>query len=135
VTALLVPPLSLVYVVGACMLLRRARPRLGRIIAWAGLLGLIVLATPAVGYTLLGLLGRDLPVTPLPDDPPQAIVILSADISRAGVQRRDPARRRHSLHLPGHQCLAHAPRAAGVRPDLAGGYRGADRSRPRTAVL
>jgi uncharacterized SAM-binding protein YcdF (DUF218 family) len=81
-TALLVPPLSLVYLTAAGLLLRRARPHLGRIFAWTGLLGLIVLAMPAVGYTLIGLLGRDLPVTPPPADPPQAIVILSGDISR-----------------------------------------------------
>jgi uncharacterized SAM-binding protein YcdF (DUF218 family) len=83
-TALLVPPLSLVYLAAAGLLLQHVRPRLGRIVAWASLLGLIALAVPAVGFTLMALLERGLPLTPPPDDPPQAIVILSGDISRTG---------------------------------------------------
>ncbi len=83
-TALLIPPLSLVYLAAAGLLLRRARPLRGRIVVWASLLGLITLAVPAVGYSLIAMLERSLPLTPPADDPPQAIVILSGDISRTG---------------------------------------------------
>lgn len=83
-TELLVPPLSLAYLAIAGLLVARVRPRLGWVIAWAGLIGLLALAIPAVGFTLMNALGLDLPLTPPPNDPPQAIVILSADISRIG---------------------------------------------------
>lgn len=83
-TELLVPPLSLAYLAIAGLLVARVRPRLGWMIAWSSLLGLVALAVPAVGFTLLNALGLGLPLTPPPNDPPQAIVILSADISRIG---------------------------------------------------
>ena len=82
--ALLIPPVSLMLLAMAGLLIgrryRRARPRSGLV----GLLGLLVLAMPGVGGGLVLALERNLPMTPPPDAPPQAIVILGGDLGRAG---------------------------------------------------
>jgi uncharacterized SAM-binding protein YcdF (DUF218 family) len=85
--ALLVPPTSLLFLALAGLFILRWRQRAGRLLLWCGLLGLLVLALPAVGGSLLVTLEQGLPLTPPQNAPPQAIVILAAEIRRV----RDPA--------------------------------------------
>lgn len=82
-TAFLVPPLNLLPVCLAGALIARRHRRAGVAILALGLGGLLLLATPLVSQSLLVSLERDLPLTPPPDDPPQAIVILSAELVRS----------------------------------------------------
>jgi uncharacterized SAM-binding protein YcdF (DUF218 family) len=85
-TALLVPPISMLLVALVGLMMDRRRSRIGRFLTWAGLAGLLVLAMPLVGGSLMIALERDLPLTPPPDMPPQAIVILGGDVVRGGTQ-------------------------------------------------
>ena len=82
--ALLVPPVSLVFVALIGLPIERRHRPIGRFLAWFGVLGLLVLALPAVSGLLLTSLERNLPLTPPPDQPPQAIVILGGDVQRGG---------------------------------------------------
>jgi uncharacterized SAM-binding protein YcdF (DUF218 family) len=84
--ALLVPPTSLLFVALAGLLIEWRFRRVGRTLVWIGVLGLLILAMPAVGNSLLVALERDLPLTPPADQPPQAIVILGGDIQRGQIQ-------------------------------------------------
>jgi uncharacterized SAM-binding protein YcdF (DUF218 family) len=81
-TALLVPPISLLLVALAGCLIERRFRRMGRLLIWAGLLGLLVLALPATSASLMMALERDLPLRPPPDSPPRAIVVLGGDVVR-----------------------------------------------------
>lgn len=76
----LLPPLGLVWAALAGVLLpwRRA----GRVVAGAALAGVLVLAMPYASRSLLVALQRDLPVRPLPEAPPGAVVILGGDAAR-----------------------------------------------------
>jgi len=80
----LLPPLNLVIAILACLALTRAWPRLGRWLIGISAVLLLVLALPAVGSTLLRSLETDLPTTPRGSNPPAAIVILGAEITRTG---------------------------------------------------
>jgi uncharacterized SAM-binding protein YcdF (DUF218 family) len=84
--ALLVPPVSLVFVALVGLLIERRYRRIGRFLEWFGVLGLLVLAMPAVGGFLLVTIERNLPLSPPPDQPPQAIVVLGGDTLRGGSQ-------------------------------------------------
>ncbi len=75
--AILLPPMLFLFLGLAGLLIARW-------LAWFGMLGLLVLAVPAVGTGMYVVLERDLPLTPPPDAPPQAIVVLGGDISRSG---------------------------------------------------
>jgi uncharacterized SAM-binding protein YcdF (DUF218 family) len=68
----------------AGLLIAQWSRRAGVVLAWFGMLGLLLLAVPAVATGMYMVLEWDLPLTPPPDAPPQAIVILSGDISRSG---------------------------------------------------
>jgi uncharacterized SAM-binding protein YcdF (DUF218 family) len=83
---LLVPPISLLLVAIAGVLIGRRRRRIGRCLTWAGLAGLLILAMPVAGGSLMIVLERNLPLTPPPDSPPQAIVILGGDVVRGGIR-------------------------------------------------
>jgi uncharacterized SAM-binding protein YcdF (DUF218 family) len=85
-TALLVPPICLLLLAVAGTLITRRRARAGRILGWIGLAGLVILAMPGAGAALMIALERDLPLTPPPDAPPQAIVILGGDVVRGGIR-------------------------------------------------
>ncbi len=79
-TVLLVPPLNLALIAAFTFFLLRRRP--GRAIVGVALVGLVVLALPAVGNALLVSLER-LPqprATDLPAAPPGAIVVLGAEL-------------------------------------------------------
>jgi len=84
--ALLLPPMSLLLVALVGLLVELRFRRIGRVLLWTGLLGLLVLATPLVGGSLIVSLERDLPLTPPPDLTPQAIVILGGDVLRGGAR-------------------------------------------------
>ena len=106
--ALLLPPVSLVFVALIGLLIERRHRPIGRFLAWFGVLGLLVLALPAVSGLLLMSLERNLPLTPPPDRPPQAIVILGGDIQPAAARRcsRISARCRWSACAPARCCIA-----------------------------
>lgn len=76
---LVLPPVNLLLLVIAGLVLTRFRPRAGRIVMVVGLGGMLLLSMHAVSTPMLALLERNLPVTPPPDAPPAAIVILSGD--------------------------------------------------------
>jgi uncharacterized SAM-binding protein YcdF (DUF218 family) len=82
--ALLVPPVSLVLVTLIGLSIERRQRTIGRSLAWFGVLGLLALSLPAVSGLLLTSLARNLPLTPPPDRPPQAIVVLGGDVQRGG---------------------------------------------------
>jgi len=76
-SVVLIPPLNLLA--AACAGAILCRHRAGRILLAIGLSGLVLLALPLVAGSLLCGLETGLPLTPDHADPPQAIVILSAD--------------------------------------------------------
>jgi uncharacterized SAM-binding protein YcdF (DUF218 family) len=81
VSALLLPPLNLVLVCAAGVMLCRARPRLGRAIALGALLLLVLFSTPAGSLLLAAPLERySVPLTPVQaaGAGAQAIVVLGA---------------------------------------------------------
>jgi uncharacterized SAM-binding protein YcdF (DUF218 family) len=82
--AVLMPPVSLALVALIGLSIERRRRPIGRFLAWFGVLGLLVLALPVVSGLLLTSLEQNLPLTPPPDRPPQAIVVLGGDIQRGG---------------------------------------------------
>jgi uncharacterized SAM-binding protein YcdF (DUF218 family) len=89
-TALLVPPISLLLVALVGAMIHRRHGRIGRFLTLAGLVGLLILAMPVTGGSLMIALERDLPLTPPPDSPPQAIVILGGDVVRGGLRTAVP---------------------------------------------
>jgi uncharacterized SAM-binding protein YcdF (DUF218 family) len=85
-TVVIVPPLN--CLVAACVGAVWHRRRAGRVLLAAGLAGLVLLSLPVVSGTLLSRLEQGLPEVPPADDPPQAIVILSADETETLVDDR-----------------------------------------------
>ncbi|MBN8891740.1 MAG: hypothetical protein BGP12_22575 [Rhodospirillales bacterium 70-18] len=83
-TALLIPPVNLLPLTVAGLLLARWHPRAGRLVAALGLLGLFVFALPATAALLMASLERGLPPPPPGAGKPQAVVILSAE-ARTGL--------------------------------------------------
>lgn len=80
---LAMPPVGFVMVVLAGLLLRGRWHRTGRRITWAALIALILLGMPAVSGGMLSALETGLPTTPPPGNPPQAIIVLGAEVIRA----------------------------------------------------
>ncbi len=80
--SLLVPPFGLVTLAVAALVLHRWRPVLAFRVLVCAIAGLVLLGMPIVPDTLLVALERTLPTTPPADDPPQAIVVLGAEIVR-----------------------------------------------------
>ena len=75
--SLIVPPPNLPLVAGAGLVLRG---RFGRWLVRGAVAGLVLLSLPVVAQALLVSLELGLPLAPPAGDPPQAIVILSAEI-------------------------------------------------------
>lgn len=75
---LVLPPVSLVFLIMAGLLLASRQPATGRRLAWAGTLALLLLALPAAGDSLIASLegGATLQASPIR---PAAIVILGGD--------------------------------------------------------
>lgn len=82
-TLLALPPTSFVLLIGVGLLLRGGWWRFGRRLTWASLIGLILLGMPVVSYSMLIALESGLPLVPPADHPPQAIVVLGAEVIRA----------------------------------------------------
>jgi uncharacterized SAM-binding protein YcdF (DUF218 family) len=83
VEALALPPTGFVILIVAGLLMRGGWLRFGRRLTWTALIALILLGMPIVSNNLLLSLETGLPTTPTPGHPPQAIVVLSAEITRA----------------------------------------------------
>jgi len=79
---LLLPPVNLVLAILVGVAVLRRRPRFAHWLIGVSAVVLLLLAMPAVASTLLCSLEYDLPLTPPPGKPPQAIVILGADVAR-----------------------------------------------------
>jgi len=79
-TFLVVPPPDLIVVALAGMALRKRFRRAGRMLTGGALVAMLLLSMPAVSQALLISLELGLPLVPPAADPPQAIVILSADV-------------------------------------------------------
>jgi uncharacterized SAM-binding protein YcdF (DUF218 family) len=80
---LALPPTGLVALITIGLLLGGTWRRFGRRLTWVSLIGLILFGMPAVSYGLLVALETDLPLTPPADHPPQAIIVLGAEVIRA----------------------------------------------------
>lgn len=80
--ALALPPTVFVVLIVAGLLLRGEWWRFGRRLTWVSLIALILFGMPVVSVNLLRALESGLPTTPPPGHPPQAIVVLSAEMIR-----------------------------------------------------
>jgi uncharacterized SAM-binding protein YcdF (DUF218 family) len=80
---LAMPPTGFVLLVAAGLLLPRTWRRTGRCLAWVGLIALLLFGMPIVSESLLLGLETGLPMTPPAGRPPQAIVVLGAEVIRA----------------------------------------------------
>ncbi|MEA2732954.1 MAG: hypothetical protein QOF70_7429 [Acetobacteraceae bacterium] len=82
ILTLVMPPTGFVVLILIGLLLG-GRRRLGRRLTWISLIALILFGMPVVSYSMLLALESGLPLTPPPDHPPQAIVVLGAEVIRA----------------------------------------------------
>jgi uncharacterized SAM-binding protein YcdF (DUF218 family) len=82
--ALLLPPVSLLLLAFAGLLLEQRHRRVGRGMAILGVVGTLVLGMPIAGRGLMIALEQNLPLQPPVDAAPQAIVILGGDLRRDG---------------------------------------------------
>lgn len=82
-TALLEPPVNLLPVIAAGLLLMRHHRRIGLWLATLGFLALLAFSLPATPWLLLTALERDLALATSSDHTPGAIVVLSAEDLRA----------------------------------------------------
>jgi uncharacterized SAM-binding protein YcdF (DUF218 family) len=80
---LALPPTGFVVLIVAGLLLRGRWRRFGRRLTWASLIALILFGMPVVSYSMLLALETGLPLQPPADHPPQAIVVLGAEVIRA----------------------------------------------------
>ena len=81
--ALALPPTLFVVLIVAGLRFRGRWQRLGRRVTWLSLIALILFGMPVVSGSLLLTLEPGLPTTPPADHPPQAIVVLTAEYTRA----------------------------------------------------
>jgi len=81
--SLAMPPTGFVTLIVIGLLLRGRWYRFGRVLTWAAVAGLLLTSLPIVSYSALVALETGLPTTPPNDHPPQAIVVLSAEVVRA----------------------------------------------------
>jgi uncharacterized SAM-binding protein YcdF (DUF218 family) len=83
IETLVIPPVGLVLLILLGLALRGRWHRLGRRVTWASLILLILFGMPAFSFALLEGLEANLPTASPADDPPQAIVVLGAEIIQA----------------------------------------------------
>jgi uncharacterized SAM-binding protein YcdF (DUF218 family) len=81
--ALVLPPTGLVVLMVVGLAMRWRWPRFGMTVNVVALVALIVTGMPVVSYNLMIALEQGLPMTPPADHPPQAIVVLSAEMVRS----------------------------------------------------
>jgi uncharacterized SAM-binding protein YcdF (DUF218 family) len=77
------PPTGFVMLILLGLLMGGTWRRFGGRLTWAGLIALILFGMPVVSYAMLLALETGFSTTPPADHPPQAIVILSAEVIRA----------------------------------------------------
>jgi uncharacterized SAM-binding protein YcdF (DUF218 family) len=77
------PPTGFVVLIVIGLLMRGRWHRAGRRLTWVSLIALIVFGMPVLSYSMLLALETGLPMTPPADHPPQAIVVLGAEVIRA----------------------------------------------------
>lgn len=87
ILTLAMPPVGLVMLVLIGLLLRGKWFRAGRRLCWVGVLALLVTGMPVVSTSMLRALETNLPTTPPADHPPQAIVVLGADVIRTADEK------------------------------------------------
>jgi uncharacterized SAM-binding protein YcdF (DUF218 family) len=85
--ALGLPPTCFIVLIVVGLLLRGGWHRTGRRLTWVSVIALILFGMPVVSNNLMLALETDLPTTPPADHPPQAIVVLSAEVIRAHQER------------------------------------------------
>lgn len=81
--ALILPPVGPMLLAIVGLLLLRRRPRLGRTLAWLGVLALVALSLPFVSHALLRWADPGAPLDPVRARAAQAIVILGGGVRRA----------------------------------------------------
>jgi uncharacterized SAM-binding protein YcdF (DUF218 family) len=82
ILALAIPPTGLVVLIVIGLLLRGGWRRFGRRLTWIALIALILLGMPAVSHSMRLALESGLNLQPPAEHPPQAIVVLGADVIR-----------------------------------------------------
>jgi uncharacterized SAM-binding protein YcdF (DUF218 family) len=92
--SLVMPPTGFLTLIFIGLLLHGRRYRLGRRLLWAATIGLLLLSMPIVSRTALMALETGLPTAPPADHPPQAIIVLGAEVVR---DRQDPIGARAGL--------------------------------------
>ena len=80
---LAIPPTGFVMLIAIGLLMQGRWHLLGRRLAWTALVLLILFGMPAVSSAMLRGLETGLPTAPPTDRPPQAIIILGAEVIRA----------------------------------------------------
>lgn len=80
---LAMPPTGLVLLIVCGLLLRGRWHRFGRRVAWVSLILLLLFGMPVISSSLLLALESGLPMTPPADHPPEAIIVLGAEVIRA----------------------------------------------------
>ena len=81
------PPTGFVTLIIIGLLLRGRWHRFGRRLTWAATIGLVLLSLPIVSNAALRALETGLPTTPPAEHPPQAIIVLGAEVLS---DRKDP---------------------------------------------
>ncbi len=79
---LALPPTCFVVLIVIGLLMRGAWRRTGRRLIWTSMILLILFGMPVISDSLLLALASGLPMTPPADHPPQAIVVLGAEVIR-----------------------------------------------------
>ena len=87
IVTLALPPTGFVVLLTAGLLMRGRWWRFGRRLTWAALIALVLFGMPIVSTNLLLALETDLPMVPPAANPPQAIVVLSAEMIRTHQER------------------------------------------------
>ena len=102
-----IPPVGFVLLIVLGLALRGSWHRFGRRVTWTAVIGLILSGMPAVSFALLVALETNLPTAFSADNPPQAIIVLGAEIvhapdenlgSRPGLLTLDRLRTAAELH-------------------------------------
>jgi uncharacterized SAM-binding protein YcdF (DUF218 family) len=87
ILALAMPPTGFLLLVVLALLMRGTWRRTGRRLAWASLIALLLFGMPVVSYSMMFVLETGLPLTAPPDHPPQAIIVLGAEVIRAHTEK------------------------------------------------
>jgi uncharacterized SAM-binding protein YcdF (DUF218 family) len=97
ITALVLPPTGALLITMGGLLLLGRKPRLGRVLAWCGVLTLLALSLPPVSIGLVTLVGDTAPVDRQQAASAQAIVVLGAGLRRDAVEYGGDTLSRFSL--------------------------------------